>query len=42
MKKMILALPKGRILSELTEILKKAEIIPENDFFREELRKLIN
>ncbi len=41
MKKMILALPKGRILSELTEILKKAEIIPENDFFREESRKLM-
>ena len=40
MKKMILALPKGRILSELTEILKKTEIIPENDFFQRRIKKI--
>ena len=32
MKKIIMAVPKGRILTELNPILKKAGIIPEEEF----------
>tara|TARA_B100000686_G_C16781894_1_gene972532 strand:+ start:2473 stop:3114 length:642 start_codon:yes stop_codon:yes gene_type:complete len=41
MKKLILAVPKGRILKELIPLLKKVEIIPENDFFQPDSRKLM-
>ncbi len=41
MKKILLALPKGRILEELKPFLQKAQIIPEDDFFNESSRKLI-
>lgn len=41
MKNIIFAVPKGRILEELTPILKKSGIIPEKDFFSENSRKLI-
>jgi ATP phosphoribosyltransferase len=41
MKKITFAVPKGRILEELNPLLKKAEIIPEADFFDESSRKLI-
>ena len=40
MKKIILAVPKGRILKELEPLLKKIKIIPEPDFFDEKSRKL--
>ena len=40
MKKIILAVPKGRILEELAPLLKKIGIIPELDFFDEKSRKL--
>ena len=40
MKKIILAVPKGRILEELEPLLKKIKIIPEPDFFDEKSRKL--
>ena len=40
-KKIILALPKGRILKELTPILKKVDIIPEKDFFDLNSRKIL-
>jgi ATP phosphoribosyltransferase len=40
MKKIILAVPKGRILEELAPLLKKIGIIPESDFFDEKSRKL--
>ncbi|MFP4314502.1 MAG: ATP phosphoribosyltransferase [Alphaproteobacteria bacterium] len=36
----ILAVPKGRILEELTPILKACDIIPEDDFFDDKSRKL--
>ena len=36
-----MALPKGRILNELIPLLQKAEIIPEEDFFRTSSRKLL-
>ncbi|MDH5723079.1 MAG: ATP phosphoribosyltransferase [Alphaproteobacteria bacterium] len=39
-KKLILALPKGRILEELMPLLEKCNIIPENDFKDENSRKL--
>ena len=41
MKKMILAVPKGRILNELSPILTKANIIPEKEFYKSESRKLM-
>ena len=41
MKKMILAVPKGRILNELSPILTKANIIPEKEFYESESRKLM-
>ncbi len=41
MKKIIMALPKGRILNELIPLLQKAEIVPEEDFFRTSSRKLL-
>jgi len=39
-KKLILAVPKGRILEELMPILNKAGIIPEDDFTNDRSRKL--
>jgi len=39
--KIIMALPKGRILNELIPLLQKAEIVPEEDFFRTSSRKLL-
>jgi len=39
-KKFILAVPKGRILEELTPILKACDIVPEEDFFSNHSRKL--
>ena len=36
-----MALPKGRILNELIPLLQKAEIVPEEDFFRTSSRKLL-
>lgn len=41
MKKLLLAVPKGRILGELNPLLEKIGIIPEKDFFDESSRKLI-
>ena len=41
MKKIIFAVPKGRILEELLPLLTKSEIIPEADFFNESTRKLV-
>ena len=41
MNKIIMALPKGRILNELIPLLQKAEIVPEEDFFRTSSRKLL-
>ncbi len=41
MKKIILAVPKGRILEELIPILEKADIKPEESFFESESRKLL-
>ena len=38
--KLILALPKGRILEELTPLLEKCDIIPEDDFTNDSSRKL--
>ena len=40
MKKIILEVPKGRILEELEPLLKKIAIIPEEEFFNEKTRKL--
>lgn len=39
-KKLILAIPKGRILEELTPLLKACNIIPEDDFTNDKSRKL--
>ena len=39
-KKLILAIPKGRILDELIPILAKIKIIPEKDFFNSSTRRL--
>jgi len=39
--KIIMALPKGRILNELIPLLQKAEIVPEEEFFRTSSRKLL-
>ncbi len=41
MKKLLLAIPKGRILDELNPLLVKADIIPEKDFFDDSSRKLV-
>ena len=41
MKKIIMAVPKGRILKELNPILKKTGIIPEGEFFQPDSRKLM-
>ncbi len=41
MKKMILAVPKGRILKELNLVLTKANILVENEFFDNSSRKLL-
>ena len=41
MKKIIFALPKGRILDDLLPLMKKAEIVPEKEFFSTSSRKLI-
>ena len=41
MNKIIMALPKGRILNELMPLLKKAEIVPEEEFFQTSSRKLL-
>ena len=40
-QKIVLAVPKGRILKELTPILKKIKVIPEKDFFNEDSRKIM-
>ena len=40
-KKMILAVPKGRILNELTPLMKSVGIEPERDFFSKDSRKLM-
>ena len=41
MNKIIMALPKGRILNELMPLLQKAEIVPEEEFFQTSSRKLL-
>jgi len=41
MKNFIFAVPKGRILEEITPLFEKANIIPEDDFFSDSSRKLI-
>ncbi len=41
MKKLLLAVPKGRILEELLPVLNRAGIDPEREFFNESSRKLI-
>ncbi len=41
MNKIIMALPKGRILEELIPLLKKAKIIPEEEFYNSNSRKLL-
>ena len=41
MKKIILAVPKGRILDEVIPLLKKINIVPENEFFKDDSRKLM-
>ena len=40
-KKIIIAIPKGRILKELTPILSKVDIIPEKEFFDLNSRKIL-
>ena len=40
-KKIIIAVPKGRILKELTPIFKKIKVIPEKDFFNDNSRKIM-
>ena len=40
-KKIIIAIPKGRILKELTPILKKIDIVPEAEFFDLNSRKIM-
>ncbi len=40
MKKLLMALPKGRILEEMNPLLARSGIIPEKDFFDESSRKL--
>lgn len=41
MKKLLMAVPKGRILKELNQLFLKIGIVPESDFFDESSRKLI-
>ena len=41
MNKIIMALPKGRILKELVPLLEKANITPEKEFFNPNSRKLV-
>ena len=41
MKKIIMAVPKGRILDELNPILKRIGILPEKDFYSHDARKLM-
>ena len=41
MRDIILAVPKGRILNELTPLLKKVDIEPEQEFFNDKSRKLM-
>ena len=41
MKKIIMAVPKGRILDELNPILKRTGILPEEDFYSHDSRKLM-
>ncbi len=41
MRKIILAVPKGRILQELVPLLEKVRIEPENEFFKKDSRKLM-
>ncbi len=41
MKKIVMAVPKGRILDELNPLLSKVDIIPEKDFFDDSSRKLV-
>ena len=41
MKKIILAVPKGRILQDLTPLFSKISLIPEADFFDDNSRKLV-
>lgn len=41
MKKLLMAVPKGRILDELSPLFSKIGIIPEKDFFNESSRKLV-
>jgi len=41
MNKIIMALPKGRILKELIPLLEKAKITPEEEFFNPNSRKLL-
>ena len=40
-KKIIIAIPKGRILRELNPILNKVDIIPEKEFFDLNSRKIL-
>ncbi len=40
-KKILFAVPKGRILDELTPLLARIGIIPEKDFFNDSSRKLV-
>jgi ATP phosphoribosyltransferase len=40
-KKLLMAVPKGRILDELTPLFTKVGLIPEKDFFNESSRKLV-
>ncbi len=41
MNKIIMAVPKGRILNELIPLLQEAEIFPEEEFFKTSSRKLL-
>ena len=40
-KKIIIAIPKGRILKDLTPILNRVNIIPEKEFFDLHSRKIL-
>ena len=40
-KKITMAVPKGRILNELIPLLKKIDIVPEKEFFDPDSRKLL-
>ncbi|MDX2082547.1 MAG: ATP phosphoribosyltransferase [Rickettsiales bacterium] len=41
MKKLLMAIPKGRILEDLKPLFAKINLIPESDFFDEKSRKLV-